>query len=350
MGIEQEIRRARARLLRLDRGAASEIARSYTEVRRRLETRMRALLSRIDEARLAGEDVKPVWLTQEERYQRLIEDLDQSTLRFLQRALASTTKAKRAAIKAAVKDAPDLTKAKMGPAPRGGEAAVRSTFSRLPDQALAQLVDFAGDGAPLARLFAEINPEAVQALKDALAFGVGSGQSIQGIARALRDAGAIPLSRATTIARTEVLRAYRTTSGTMYASSRIVDGWTWWAELDERTCPICWAEHGTFHPADEFQDTHINCRCTQVPETKSWADLGFDEMQGFEPPPVKTGEEIFGNLSATDRLTVLGKTRAAAYEAGEISLSDIPRTTFSPRWGGGLRQATLAELGLKQAA
>jgi SPP1 gp7 family putative phage head morphogenesis protein len=298
-------------------------------------------------------EVRPAWLFGEERYQRLLHEVDRATVKFLHQATETTIKAKRAAVEHGETDAPRLTLARLGAAPADAQAAILSSFTKLPDQALARIIELAADEAPLGRLFAEIAPLQTQLLRDALAFGVAGGKSVQDIAREVMHAGNIPLTRALTITRTEVLRSYRQTTGQMYRQSNAVQGWEWLAELDDRTCPICWAEHGSYHQLGEDLDTHVNCRCIQFPVTVSWADLGFHggpfAAADARRATTSLGSSLFERLPARSKLSILGPTRYGAYERGELRLEDIPRETAS-RFGRGLRQANLRELGLRQAA
>src|SRR6185436_12814075 len=70
---------------------------------------------------------------------------------------------------------------------------------------------------------------------------------------------------------------YRETSREFYSqNNHVVERWRWQAAHNQRTCAMCLAMDG-----QEFQnkislDTHPNCRCTLVPVTKTWKELGFD--------------------------------------------------------------------------
>ncbi len=127
----------------------------------------------------------------------------------------------------------------------------------------------------------------------------------------------------------------------MPQASKVVKGWIWWAEPD--ACPVCSAEHGSEHTVDEILISHPCCRCTMVPQTLSWADLGFDVPDGR---PSRGGPERFAGLSEERKLTILGRARLDAYNAGLITLQDLVRETHHPRWGPGKRTATLKELHL----
>lgn len=63
------------------------------------------------------------------------------------------------------------------------------------------------------------------------------------------------LNRATVIARTETLDAYRTASRYAHdANADVLDGWTWMATVTgkgaTRTCPACWSMHGREFPVE----------------------------------------------------------------------------------------------------
>lgn len=346
--LERLIVRQRAKLLRVDRKGQADIVRTHQVVTARLNRRLAELTKRITEARRAGDEVRPGWLFAQERYRTLIGEMETYTLRFLQQSLATVVGQKTLAIEQAQVDAPVITAAYLGPAPRDAIAEVKGTFTRLPEGVIDRIVVNAGDDAPLGRLFASIAPQAVEKVRDELAFGVAAGRPVREIAREVRKQIGVPMSRALTISRTEVIRAYRESTTEQYRDSRVVRGWSWWANLDTRTCSLCWAMHGTEHDVSEDQDSHPCCRCTQLPLTRSWAELGFRSVPDGRPA-VATGEQRFATLSAEDKLAILGRSRLDAYNAGLITLEDLVRPTASSRWGRGIRQANLAELGVSAA-
>jgi SPP1 gp7 family putative phage head morphogenesis protein len=88
-----------------------------------------------------------------------------------------------------------------------------------------------------------------------------------------------------------------------------------------------------------------NCRCTAAPRTVSWAELGVRGVPDTRQPILSPAER-FAALPEADKLAIMGRARLAAYEAGEISLDQMVRTTRSTRWGPGRRAATLKELGV----
>lgn len=130
-------------------------------------------------------------------------------------------------------------------------------------------------------------------------------------------------ARALNIARTELLDAHRAAARAADRANRdVLRGWMWWAKLDAKTCPSCAAQHGSEYEVDDDGPLdHHSGRCTGVPLTKSWADLGFSGMD--EPAPEKvTAEDWFDNLTEDTQKSMLGKSRYDAWAAGEYPMSD----------------------------
>jgi SPP1 gp7 family putative phage head morphogenesis protein len=343
--LEQEIARQRAALIRIERNGASAITTTYKRVEERLAANLALLISEIEAARDQGIEVRPNWLVSQYRYQQLLAELQEETLAFIHRAIEAVTNAQHAAVERAPGDAKDLVVKSLGPAPNSAVAQVRSRFGSLPAKQLEQFVGYAGDGKPLGRLLAELGPESAKAAKDSLAYGVATGQSPRVIATDVVQRTGITKTRALTIARTEMLRPYRTVTSQRFRETRIVQTWTWLATLDKTTCPACAAMNGTIHSVSEELHSHPNCRCAQSPNTPSWSELGFSGIPDRRPPQL-TPTQRFTALPEGDQLAILGQRRLAAYEAGEITLAEMVRKTESRRWGPGRRASTLHELGV----
>lgn len=165
-----------------------------------------------------------------------------------------------------------------------------------------------------------LGPDAVNAMHRELLRGIVVGENPrQAAAEMLRrvegrfNGG---LTRALTIARTELLDAYRSGAAAAHlANSDVLQGWVWLAQLDKRTCPSCWAMHGSQHELTELgPNDHQNGRCARMPVTKSWKDLGIDLPEPASVVP--DAQDAFWALSRADQLEVMGPLRLAALETG----------------------------------
>jgi SPP1 gp7 family putative phage head morphogenesis protein len=175
-----------------------------------------------------------------------------------------------------------------------------------------------------------IAPDAYQAMRRELIRGVASGSNPRATAGRIvkRAEGRFNggLTRAMNIARTETLDAHRAAAELGQAQhADVLQGWSWLATLDQRTCPSCWAQHGIVHPLDEPGPyDHQQGRCGRLPVLKPWKDLGLD----IEEPPslVPDAGTEFARLSTDDQRAVLGPKRYAAWQRGEY-----PMTSWSER-------------------
>lgn len=345
--LERAADREARRLKSLDRATLREIRGMYEAAAGSLRENLAAVTSLITAARDAGETVNPQWLYRQQRYESLLFDLERELDSFYAQTAGVIVRSKTEALTMALEAAPDLTVAALGPGPTDGKQWIRGVFNRVNIGALRAMVDRARDGTPLGRLLAEVTGPAVTKVRDALVSGVAAGRGVREIARDVRKASMMPLRRSLLIARQEVIGAYRDASSEAYQQSGVVTKWVWHSALDVRTCPVCWAQHGKEYPDDEKLESHIACRCTQVPKPLSWAELGFDGIPDNRPE-IESGIDVFDRLPETDQRKILGPTKFEAYKRGELQLPDLVKRTRSERWGGGLREASARELDLSK--
>lgn len=341
--LAQAIAAQRARLERIEHNGQSEIAATYQRVADRLQRHLDQLARDIAAAEAAHVEVRPGWLFAQDRYRLLLSDLERHTHDFLTRTIAVVTGQQRDAVQQAPRDAGLLTVAALGHASQRSRATVLTRFGRLPAGALERLVGYAGDGQPLGALIRDIAPRTAQRVKDTLAFGVAAGRNPRDTAREVMTIAGVERTRALAISRTETLRAYREATDDAYRHSRVVQSWVWLATLDDRTCAACLAQQGSVHSLGEPMATHTNCRCSKVPRTMSWAQLGFAGIPDGRPS-IPDGEQVFASMTQAQKLAVLGPTRARLLASGSISVADLVAHTHSPRWGNGSRAATVREL------
>lgn len=141
------------------------------------------------------------------------------------------------------------------------------------------------------------------------------------------------LTRALAVARTETLDASR--QGAVLGriqNADVLAGWAWHCDLGPRSCLACIAMDGTVFPVDyPGPDDHVNGACTATPITRSWSDLGFENMD--EPDPVRqSGAEWFDGLDEDTQRQILGPSRFAAYQAGDYPVSQWVTVRENPGW------------------
>ena len=147
----------------------------------------------------------------------------------------------------------------------------------------AVIPEVLAEGSAAWKRLHELAPLQAQTIIDNLLKGINSGYGYEKLGRLIVDDLGLGLSDALRWARTIQMEAYRETGhNTMLENSNIIDGWTWWAQVDDRTCESCAENHGTFHEAGESLTdltTHIwNCRCVELPHV-----IGDDNPVTNEP-------------------------------------------------------------------
>lgn len=149
------------------------------------------------------------------------------------------------------------------------------------------------------------------------------------------------LARATNIARTELIDASRGAAlASRQANADVVTGWRWHCDAAANTCPSCIAQDGELHPAsDPGPFDHPQGRCTALPVTASWRDLGIDMD---EPEDTEgTARDWFAKQPESTQLQIMGRKRLDAFNQGKIGWSDMSRTVHNPGWRDSVSVAPL---------
>lgn len=235
----------------------------------------------------------------------------------------------------------------------GDAALLAGSFDRISRDAIDAIVE--RTATQIHSTLRPLSTAAVDAMKRSLIRGVAVGENPRTTARLMlkRLEGDFNggLTRALTIARTEILDAHRSgAAAAQMANADVLQGWVWLAQLDTRTCPSCWAQHGSRHALTETgPNDHQQGRCARMPVTKSWADLGFDVE---EPPSVlPDARTVFDGLSRADQLKIMGPTRLKALDNGAPWVGLTQRRTtkgwrdsWAPRPASLLARSTFHEV------
>jgi hypothetical protein len=204
----------------------------------------------------------------------------------------------------------------------------------LPDQALAAIVERTTER--IESLKRPLSRDAREAMRQALVRGVAIGENPRATARRMVDRAEDRflggLTRAMTIARTEVLDAHRSAAAAyQFEQSDVLRGWVWNAKLDARTCPSCWAKHGTEHGLEEVgPNDHQQGRCARTPLVKSWAELGFDVEEPESALP--DAQAAFEALSPAEQLAIMGPVRLKALQDGVLDWDELSVKRKAPGW------------------
>jgi uncharacterized membrane protein len=323
----------RAALLRRERRAATELAAVYTRMFAAVNRELDRVLARLATERTAG------LMVRESQLRALMAQIEQQATKFTAIAVSRITQTQAREVEQGAEDALRLLERAFTGAPAG----LRISFADLPMGVIESVVGNLGDGSPLRALLATFGHDAAREISALFINSIGLGRSVRAIARDMRQLAQQPLQRTLLISRTEVLRAYRQGSISTYmANNDVVKGWRWVSAASERTCMACWMLDGTFHEnSEEFSD-HPNGRCTPVPVTKSWAELGIEGMP--EPAPIQTGESKFLMLPAESQRRILGAAGYRAWKAGAVDLQDFVGVRHSTQWGDTHYHRSLKEI------
>lgn len=240
----------------------------------------------------------------------------------------------------------DIAQAQLPPADR---VATLPTFTQVSDDALSAIVTRSTQ--QITSALQPLPDDVTAAMKRELVRGIAVGDNPRTTARRIiksaegRFNGG--LTRALVVSRTEMLDAHRAaTKAADKANTDVMAGWVWGATLDRRTCPSCLAQHGQFHEIDEDgpQD-HQQGRCTRIPKTKSWKDLGFEEID--EPEDlVKPGdaEKWFDNLTADTQKQIMGAERLELLQSGQIQWADLSTKVSTDGWRDSMHVTPVSRL------
>ena len=223
---------------------------------------------------------------------------------------------------------------------------VSMSFTRASDQAMSAIV--ARTMGNITSSLAPLAADSIVAMKASLLRGIAAGWHPDRAAREMvkrsRTAFNGGLSRAMTIARTEMLDAHRA----VQTANDTVIGWKWFAHLDAHVCPSCAAMHGEQFDTDvPGPEDHPNGRCARIPVTKTWKNLGFD----IEEPPDEW-ETVWDWMERAphEAVSALGPERVMMLNDGTISRKDMATYRENPEWRGSYQATPLSDLRKKAEA
>lgn len=314
--------RYRDALIAREEEAVARLIDAYSDVRAGIEDDLSDITALIESRRQRELDVSESWLRRQARYQALLERVDAE--------VSALARDHRGALTAIQAEAVGLSNEAFAAAVavQGAELA-----RRLPPSAFAELVGRLSNGSPLADLLDELGPDARQRVERALLDGVVRGMSPRETARLVSDAMGGNMAKALQITRDQTIAAYRGANHRQFqANADILESWIWSAQLDDRVCASCMAQHGLEFPITEPLASHSGCRCAQVPKVRG-SNVGFQR-----------GTDWFAQQPESRQLQLLGPAKFNAWRDGAIRLDDLIARGTDPRWGPWTREASLVSL------
>jgi len=317
----------KARLAALEAATVREMAAAWMGVEEVLGARITALAYEVAELQAASGAVSAWRLSQLDRYQALLGQVQAQVSRFSTLAAGITAEGQRASVDLGLRSAVE----EIG-AVYLDSGLVVGSFEHLTVPAVESLIGRASDGSPLSDLLRQAWPDSAQGLTDALVRGMALGDSPRVVAAAMQDGLTNGLDRMMTIARTEMMQASREASREQYTESGLVSGYRRIAALD--ACLACYALDGETYDTDTLMELHPNDRCAMIPI-----------VEGLPTPDWVSGQERFEALTEEQQRGIMGDSRYELWQSGVVAdLHNFVTVTQNPQWGPSLGLAPLSDL------
>lgn len=320
----------RKRLFNLEEQARKEIARAYSASLATVLNDINKLDRQIVRMIENGESDTQIYAEIKAWYESRANEIEQKIIDFGGNAREIIEIKQKEAAKIGNLYAKDNIKASLGTVPNDYNLQIIS----LDDGAMERFVGFSSNGSSLSDLFDKIVIDYGTSIRETISTGILLGQNPIKIARQIRVDTGMPKYRAETIARTETQRAARASTIDNYSENKeLITGYVRLATGDARTCPACYALHGTEYKLDKIMPTHPNCRCILIPKTKTWAEITGDDSIEEEFDKIPTADQLFNKLSEKDKIRVLGPTRYKLMKEQNLSLKDFMSINNNSDWG-----------------
>ena len=315
----------RAALARNERGAQMRLINAYKSLSERLQSKIDALLLEIGDGPITRGQ-----LVRMERYQALLRQAAEELASYQALTRAELEAIAQYGIASGARDARNYLSITAT-----GTPGIAAQFNTLPKGTIETLLGFLDTEGPLYARLKLMAPTYADLISKTILDSVGLGYNPRKTARMLNSALGMPLTDSLRMMRTVQLWSYREANRATYlANADLLDGWIWYAELDDAVCMSCVAQHGTVHPLDEPLDDHHNGRCAPIPLVK-----GFDALA--QPGD---GEKWFTSQSETAQRAQMGRGKFDAWQAGKFEFSALSTQKPDDVYGQMRVEAVLKDL------
>jgi hypothetical protein len=333
----------KADLAAKDQHAASILNAGYSSALSKIQPTLNHLMKQIADAQAKGEKINPSWLHEQNRLKAIQSIIEQEMTQYGNLSQAVTQQLQQQALQLGRSAGMDQLNASV-------PAGFSYTFGVPSTSALHSLIGAASDGSPLSTLFDSFGVDASSAVRQALFAGLVLGNNPRQTAASVQQALGVSRARALTISRDQMINAYRSANlSTFQANSDVVDKWIWSANL-AKACIACVLMNGTLHDLDEDMDSHVQCACVPIPQTKPWPDIfsgtGIDTSSlSDDTMSLPSGEDWFNDQDEATQRDILGNAKYEALQSGDVSsVTDFLGTTHSSQWGTSIYVKPLKDL------
>ena len=333
----------KGRITTLEGASVSEILAIYKRVLDDLVEQLGILTSEIEAIKSRRESITETQLYTETRLRIFINKVITEIERFNRLAAGLIVTAQEQAITQAILDSKDLIKSLYGDYGESSEFA--ASFLNFDRRAVRNLIGTFIQTDYVKQILDASTVEVAQAITNVFVRNLVLGLPPRDTADELEKKFGIPALKATTTARTEILNAYRNGNLESYRLSQTVKAWQWSATLDRRTCPVCIALDGREFPLETPFATHPQCRCSPLPVTRTFEELGIEGLEEpIKPDFGPRGEEWLKRQSASIQKQILGVTKFDMYKSGRLKLNDLVETRTHPVYGQVREERTIKRL------
>jgi SPP1 gp7 family putative phage head morphogenesis protein len=323
--------RIRKALLDREEFASNRMVKAYLPVIKTLTKHADELQAIAAAIRAGGGSVSQDMLYRQGRLAERLVQIEAEVRRFATTASINIAKEAEAGATLAAESAQRLITGSLGAIPDDKKPSV--SFLRFDPKVTEEVIARYGLNSPFDKAMSKYPQATVHLFQSALVQAVVEGKSPEVVARDFRRTLQIPLNAARTAVRTALIGSYRDASLEHYRSnSHVVKYWRWSASKSKRTCPLCLAMDGREFPLEDSFGSHPACRCSPIPVTASWEELGIKGVI-TQPSRYKTGRQWLDEQSPEVQTLVLGKKAASLYQKGELTLSDFVGYREDQTWG-----------------
>ena len=119
-----------------------------------------------------------------------------------------------------------------------------------------------------------------------------------------------------------------------YQADPTVKGWERAAALDDRVCLACIMLDGKLYSMQDEMDDHPNGRCTMLPHTLTFREMGLDvDEPDFSRELGQDWFERQDEATQREMMNAISKQTYDAWRDGLFQLEDIPMERTSTVWG-----------------